>query len=77
MSTNVGDARLPLPVPEIHAICRRFGVERLEVFGSSIRDDFNPDSAVDFLVVFRDPRPGLTDFRKPFPPCLRFSHPLV
>ena len=38
----------------IAAICKRFGVSKLEVFGSAARaDDFNPDSSdVDFLVEF-------------------------
>jgi uncharacterized protein len=43
-----------LPLEPIAALCRRFGVERLEVFGSALRDDFTPESDVDFLVVFRD-----------------------
>ena len=36
-------------------LCRRFGVTRLEVFGSAARgDDFDPDhSDADFLVEFR------------------------
>ncbi len=34
-------------------LCRRFRVERLEVFGSAMRDDFDPErSDVDFLVRF-------------------------
>ena len=34
--------------------CRRFGVQRLYVFGSSLRDDFRPgDSDIDLLVEFR------------------------
>lgn len=39
---------------EIEDICRRFGVKRLEVFGSAARgDDFDPEkSDVDFLVEF-------------------------
>lgn len=42
---------------EIAAICRRYGVERLEVFGSAARaTDFDPDrSDADFLVVFKPP----------------------
>ncbi len=35
-------------------LCRRFEVQRLEIFGSALRDDFGPGSDVDFLVVFRD-----------------------
>ena len=34
-------------------LCRRFGVERLEVFGSAAGADFDPDhSDLDFLVRF-------------------------
>lgn len=38
----------------IAAICRRYRIRRLEVFGSAARaDDFNPDSSdADFLVEF-------------------------
>ena len=38
----------------IEALCRRFHVERLEVFGSAAEGDFDPQrSDVDFLVEFR------------------------
>ncbi len=39
---------------DLAAICRRFGVARLEVFGSAARGgDFDPDrSDIDFLVTF-------------------------
>ena len=38
------------------ALCRRYGVTRLEVFGSAARDiDFDPKrSDADFLVTFND-----------------------
>jgi len=45
-------ARLQLPLPEIAAICQRMGVARLAMFGSSLRDDFGPQSDVDVLVHF-------------------------
>lgn len=40
--------------PEIAALCRRFGVRRLAVFGSAARGrDFDPQrSDVDFVVAF-------------------------
>jgi uncharacterized protein len=40
--------------PEIAALCRRFGVRRLAVFGSAARGaDFDPErSDVDFVVGF-------------------------
>src|SRR5258706_555908 len=38
----------------IAGLCGRFGVARLEVFGSSIRDDFKPgQSDLDLLVEFQ------------------------
>lgn len=39
---------------EIEELCRRYGVERLAVFGSAARDDFDAEASdVDFLVEFR------------------------
>jgi predicted nucleotidyltransferase len=38
---------------EIHDLCRRYNVERLELFGSALRDDFALErSDLDFLVVY-------------------------
>ena len=37
---------------EIEKLCRKFGVRRLSLFGSVIRDDFADDSDVDVLVEF-------------------------
>lgn len=38
---------------ELAALCRRFGVRRLELFGSASGERFNPrTSDLDFLVVF-------------------------
>jgi len=45
---------------EIEALCRRFNVARLEVFGSAADGSFDPArSDVDFLVEFRQLEPGL------------------
>ena len=38
---------------ELRSVCERYGVVRLELFGSVLRDDFGPDSDVDVLVEFR------------------------
>jgi uncharacterized protein len=39
----------------IAALCNRYGVQRLDVFGSVLRDDFDLlRSDVDFLVEFTD-----------------------
>lgn len=38
---------------ELRALCRRFHVRRLDLFGSAARGDFDPEhSDVDFLVEF-------------------------
>ncbi len=58
-------ASIPLPLDQIRAICRKYGVAELAVFGSVLRDDFGPDSDVDFLVTFRpdtDFGPWMTRF---------------
>jgi predicted nucleotidyltransferase len=40
-------------IAEIPALCRRFGVARLELFGSATSDAFDPQqSDLDFLVEF-------------------------
>ncbi|MEN3001579.1 MAG: nucleotidyltransferase family protein [Armatimonadota bacterium] len=40
-----------------HALRERFGVERLALFGSTARDEAQPESDVDLLVRFHTP-PG-------------------
>lgn len=40
-------------IPAIHDLCRAFGVQKLEIFGSAVTDRFDPDrSDVDFLVTY-------------------------
>ena len=59
----------------IFAICRRFGIQRLEVFGSAARADaFDPEhSDADFLVEFAPGvQPGLDTFlvqKRHLKPC--------
>jgi predicted nucleotidyltransferase len=51
---------------QIAALCRKYGVRRLEVFGSILRDDFDADSSdVDVVVEFA-PRPAGGGFRQYF-----------
>ncbi len=38
---------------ELKALCEQHGVERLALFGSALRDDFDPEkSDLDFSVTF-------------------------
>lgn len=40
-------------LPEIEELCRAHHVQRLAVFGSAVRDDFNPETSdVDVRVIF-------------------------
>lgn len=43
---------LDLPLEKIAALCRRYRVRELALFGSALRDDFRPDSDLDLLVLF-------------------------
>lgn len=54
MSEKVLDIpmRIEIPQDQIASLCRKYHVEELAVFGSVLRDDFRPDSDVDFLVKF-------------------------
>lgn len=39
-------------MPAIRNLCREFGVNSLQAFGSVLRQDFGPDSDIDLLVDF-------------------------
>jgi hypothetical protein len=41
-----------LPEVEIAAICRRYQIKELAVFGSAARGELRPDSDIDLLVEF-------------------------
>jgi uncharacterized protein len=45
-------ATIEIPVDRLAAICRRYQVKELSLFGSALRGDFGPDSDVDLLVEF-------------------------
>lgn len=40
---------LEITSDQLADICRRWGIARLEVFGSALREDFGPDSDIDLL----------------------------
>ena len=47
---------------KLRAFCEKWGIAELAVFGSVLRDDFRPDSDVDFLVTWQVSSPRLFDF---------------
>ncbi len=56
-------AAVEIPSDLLKALCRKWKVRELSLFGSAIRDDFGPESDVDILVSFRDDAPwSLWDF---------------
>ena len=53
---------LSIPYQQIQAICQRYHVNRLALFGSVLRSDFSPTSDVDVLVEYEpDARISLFD----------------
>jgi predicted nucleotidyltransferase len=51
MNKNINLA-MPLPMDAIADFCKKWGIVKLSVFGSILRDDFRADSDVDFLAEF-------------------------
>ncbi len=43
-----------LPPDRLQDFCRRWKVKSLALFGSALREDFRPESDIDFLVQFED-----------------------
>ncbi len=41
-----------LPFEASSVFCRKWQITRLEVFGSALRENFRPDSDIDFLASF-------------------------
>jgi len=49
MTAAPSNIQLELPLGQIAGFCRRWGIARLEIFGSALRDDFRHDSDIDFM----------------------------
>ena len=50
---------------QLAEFCRRRHIRKLALFGSAVRDDFRPDSDLDFLVEFDpDRRPGMVELHQ-------------
>lgn len=50
-----------VPKRKLAAICRRYGVQKMSLFGSAARNELRPDSDVDLLVEFKA-NSGTTSF---------------
>jgi len=53
-TTTSWRANITLPMDRIAALCEKYQVEELSVFGSVLREDFRPESGVDILIVFKN-----------------------
>lgn len=50
-------------LPNVRALCEKYHVARLEVFGSASTDEWNAQTSdLDFLVTFDPPPPGMLGF---------------
>ncbi len=45
-------SRIIIPREKIEDFCRRWKIKEMSIFGSALREDFGPESDVDFLVSF-------------------------
>lgn len=43
---------IPITEESLELVIKKYGIKELAVFGSSLRDDFNSDSDIDFLIEF-------------------------
>jgi len=43
---------MPIPTEQVAAFCQRNHIRTLSLFGSVLREDFNPASDIDVLVEF-------------------------
>jgi uncharacterized protein len=63
MDDHMDRQRPDIPKDLIQIFCRRHHIRKLSVFGSYLREDFGPDSDIDFLVEFEPEHiPGLIRF---------------
>lgn len=46
------NAKVQLDRESVAEFCRKWRIRELSLFGSALRDDFGPDSDLDFLVSF-------------------------
>jgi hypothetical protein len=49
---NPGSAHPVVDPQALAALCRRWGIRELAIFGSALREDFTPESDIDLLVEF-------------------------
>ncbi len=57
--------RLGISLSKIASFCQKWHIAKIALFGSILREDFNPDSDIDFLITFLpNTRQGLLTLAK-------------
>ena len=56
MNQTIQLGETQVDVPSLAAVCRRYGVKELSLFGSAARGEMQPESDIDLMVEFE---PGL------------------
>jgi predicted nucleotidyltransferase len=51
--------KIDIPLHKIEALCHKWKIKELALFGSVLQEDFRPDSDIDVLVTF-EPDGGIT-----------------
>jgi len=60
---TAGKTNIEIQHDKIQEFCRRWRIKEFAIFGSTLRNDFRPESDVDVLVTFQDEAPwGLFEF---------------
>jgi len=54
MIATLPNLKMPLPMQQLAAFCRRWNIARLDVFGSVLRGDFSKDSDVDLIASYAE-----------------------
>jgi uncharacterized protein len=53
-NTTISRHGMSLPMHQLAEFCSRWKIKELSIFGSYLREDFRPDSDLDFLYTFAD-----------------------
>jgi predicted nucleotidyltransferase len=49
MLNQMAQSRMPIPPETLAQFCQKWGIQKLELFGSILRADYRPDSDIDLL----------------------------
>ncbi len=50
----INRSQINIPQDKVRAVCRKWKINEFSLFGSVLRDDFDPDSDIDVMVSFEE-----------------------